>query len=209
MEMAGVRNSAMSSKAGWIFETGETMDIPIPPPARAAQVKALFSADDIALYEKIGALGLAEGIPWYNGPRRPYGDKHPGGDSVWVPGWYGGTLMKINIHDYKVTQYPIPQGELDGAYDVKVDKDHMVWADFQKPDTLGKFDPKTEKWVECRLPSLGMETHQIGYLDDKDGRTKDYGKLPAARQVAYLEFRTRQEHEALREEVNRGLSASK
>ena len=209
MEMAGVPNSVMSWKARVDVETGETMDIPTSPPARAARVKALFSADDIALYEKIGARGLAEGIPWYNGPRRPYGDKHPGGDSVWVPGWHGGTLMKINIHDYKVTQYPIPAAELDGAYDVKVDKDHMVWADFQNSDTLGKFDPKTQKWVEYRLPTLGMETHQTGYLDDKDGRTKITAMSLRLGKAAYLEFRTRQEHEALKAEVARGLTASK
>jgi len=125
-----------------------------------------------------------------------------------VPGWYGGTLIKINIRDNKVTQYPIPTPDLDGAYDVKVDKDHMVWTNFQNSDTVGKFNPNTEKWVEYRLPSIGMETHQIGYLDDKDGRTKITVMSLRMSKVAYLEFRTKQEHEALRGEVAR-LTASK
>jgi streptogramin lyase len=190
-------------------ETGDTMDVQIPPPPRAARVKALFSPEDIALYEKIGSRGFTEGIPWYNAPRRPQGDKSPGADSVWVPGWFGGTIMKINIYNYKVTQYLIPQPELDGAYDLKVDKDHMVWADFQNSETIGKFDPKTEKWVEYRLPTLGMETHAIGYLDDKDGRTKITATSLRLSKIAYMEFRTRQEHEALRAEAARKVTASK
>ncbi len=200
-------NSELEGRADG--ETGGTMDVQIPAPPRAARVKALFSAEDVAQYEKIGSLSFMEGIPWYNGPRRPTADRNPGGDSVWVPGWFGGTLMKINVHDYKVTQYPIPQPELDGAYDLKVDKDHNVWATFQNSDTIGKFDPKTEKWVEYRLPTLGIESHAVGLLDDKDGRTKVTATSLRQSKIAYLEFRTKQEHDALRAEVARGLSASK
>ena len=74
----------------------------------------------------------------------------------------------------------------------------MVWTNFQNSDTVGKFNPKTEKWVDIQTPSIGMETHQIGYLDDKDGGTKITVMSLRMSKVAYLEFRTQQEHEALR-----------
>src|SRR5262249_12095784 len=163
--------------------------------------KALFSGEDIKMYEKIGSRGFTEGIPWYNAPRRPGADRHPGGDSVWVPGWFGGTLMKINVTNYELTQYPIPTPELDGAYDIKVDKNHVVWADFQNSDMIGKFDPKTEKWVEYRLPTLGIETHAVGLIDDPEGRTRVTGTSLRLGKIDYLEFRTKQEQDALRAEV--------
>jgi hypothetical protein len=59
------------------------------------------------------------------------------------------------------------------------------------------------------LPTLGIESHAIGLLDDKDGRTKVTATSLRQSKIAYLEFRTKQEHEALRAEVARGLSASK
>ena len=134
------------------LETGLSSEVKVPPPPRAAAVKALFSEDDIKEFEKYGSRSYIAGIPWYNAPRRPGADQNPGGNTVYAPGWWGGTLMKVDIYNYNVSQYEIPAPELDGAYDIKVDKDRMAWVAFQNGDMIARFDPKGEKWTEFRLP---------------------------------------------------------
>lgn len=164
--------------------------------------KALFSEEDIKEFEKYGSRSFTAGIPWYNAPRRPWADQNPGGNTVWAPGWWGGTLMKIDIYSYKVTQYLIPSPEIDGAYDIKVDKDHMAWVSFQNGDMIARFDPKAEKWTEFRLPTLNFDQHAIGLLDDTDGHTKITIPSFGTGKVMYFELRTKQEQDALRAEAH-------
>ena len=187
-------------------ETGLSSEVKVPPPPRAAAVKALFSEDDIKEFEKYGSRSYIAGIPWYNAPRRPGADQNPGGNAVYAPGWWGGTLMKIDIYNYNVTQYLIPAPELDGAYDVKVDKDHMAWVAFQNGDMIARFDPKAEKWTEFRLPTLNFDQHAIGLLNDSDGHTKITIPSFATGKVMYFELRTKQEQDALRAEARGGAT---
>ena len=171
-------------------------EVHMPPAARSAEVSKLFGDDDHKFYEEVGSFGLSEGIPWQQGPRRPGADKH---GRVWVPDWFGRNLAKIDIHTLKVTMYPYPSNE-GGIYHIKVDKDHMVWANFQNSETLAKFDPKTARWVEYRMPTLGMETHQIGILD-RDGRTEVTEGSFRTSKVLLMQFRTPGELAALRNET--------
>ena len=89
---------------------------------------------------------------------------------VWIPGWWGQNLLGINIHTNKMSMYPLPTLD-SGPYMTKVDKDHVVWMNFQNSDTIAKFDPRTERWVEYPLPTLGTEIHAIGILD-RNGSTE-------------------------------------
>ncbi len=78
--------------------------------------------------------------------------------------------MQIDIHSLKVNEYPMPT-KYAGPYMAQVDKDHMVWVNFQNSGTIAKFDPKTEKWTEYNVPTPSCDTHQIGILDH-DGPTQ-------------------------------------
>ncbi len=126
-------------------ETGKVTAIKLP----RRPDKGLFTADENKVFEMEGGNAMQWGQPWVQGPRRPGADKH--GDFVWVPGWWSHTLLKIDINTSKVVaQYQMvrPDG---GPYMAQVDKDHMVWINYEHASSISKFDPKTEKWTEYNL----------------------------------------------------------
>ena len=107
--------------------------------------------------------------------------------------------MKIDIHSLKVTEYPMPT-KYAGPYMAQVDKDHMVWINYQNSGTITKFDPKTEKWTEYSLPTQSFDTHQIGVLD-QDGPTQIAIACTRNSRVARMEFRTQEQVRALKAEL--------
>ena len=177
-----------------IVATGKSEEIKLPVPLRGESAMADFPQEDRDFYNKVGTFDLLTGVPWELGPRRPGADKR--GDMVWIPGWWGQNLVGINIHTNKMTMYPLPTLD-SGPYMTKVDKDHVVWLNFQNSDTIAKFDPKTERWVEYHLPTLGTEIHHIGILDH-NGATEVSLAEERTFKVAHLTFRTREQMNALK-----------
>jgi streptogramin lyase len=160
-------------------------------------VLALFNQEDRDFYNKVGGFDLVAGMPWQEGPRRPGADKH--GDSVWVPGWWGQDLVQIDIHTNKMTRYPLPTLD-SGPYMTRIDKDHVVWMNFQNSDSIAKFDPKTKKFTEYYLPTLGTEIHGIGIMDH-NGATEVSLAEERTYKVAHLSFRTRDQVKALKKQA--------
>jgi len=79
--------------------TGEVSEVALPP------LKEEFAAKD----RDVAARGIAvNGVPaiYQKGPRRLNAD--PKGDSVWVGEFWGGNLLKVNIHTKKLTEYKVP-----------------------------------------------------------------------------------------------------
>jgi streptogramin lyase len=100
-------------------------------------------------------------IPYKDGhafPRRMNVDAN--GD-IWVGLWQAGRLMKI---DYKTKEMKIftPPTPNAGNYSVVVDKkNNLIWTSEQKVDKIGRFDPKTEEWVEFPLPEAQSDPRRI------------------------------------------------
>jgi streptogramin lyase len=175
--------------------TGKVESIRFPPRETAA-VRA-FAGDDRAVFELAGSDAFLWATPWSQAPRRMAGDLN--GEFIWVPLWHGQSVASVHIKTHEIKYYPIPT--LDGGpYELKVDKDHMVWVDFMNSDTVGKLDPKTGKWVEYHLPTLGAETHSIGILDTR-GPTEVTLAYFRAGKVARMQFRTAEELRALKAQV--------
>lgn len=57
--------------------------------------------------------------------------------------FYGGNLLKIDIHTKKVKEYRVPFPE-SHPYGAMVDKNHMVWVYEMNSDRVLKFNPFTE-----------------------------------------------------------------
>jgi streptogramin lyase len=151
-------SSDLEAKAD--YETGKVQTVEFPKQSD----NGLFTEQERKVFNLEGENAFFWGVPSGTGPRRPGADKH--GDAVWVPGWWSNTLIRIDIKTSKITQFPLPEGaRYGGPYMAQVDKDHMVWLNYQNSGTVSKFDPKTEKWTVYNLPSLGLETHQIGVMD--------------------------------------------
>lgn len=184
-------SSDLESKAD--YETGKVEEVQLPK----RPDEGLFTDKERKVFAMEGESSFSWGVPWGQGPRRPGGDKH--GDAVWVPGWWSHNLMKIDIHTSKVIkEYPMPLAD-GGSYMAQVDKDHVVWVNYQNSGTISKFDPKNEKWIIYTLPSLGLETHQIGVFDH-DGPTQIAVADERNSKIDRVQFRTQAQVNALRAE---------
>jgi streptogramin lyase len=195
-------SSDMEAKAD--TETGkvETVKMPKQPDS------GLFTDEEKQVFKMEGENAFFWGVPGAVGPRRPGADKH--GDSVWVPGWYNNTLIKIDIKTSKIVKvYPLPVGALNsGPYMAQVDLDHNVWIDYQNGGTVSKFDPKMEKWTVYYLPNLGLETHQIGILNH--GPTPTVVVADARNsQLDKVQVRSKEELSALKAEAATVMAAHK
>ncbi len=89
-----------------------------------------------------------------------------------------------------------------GPYMAQVDKNHIVWINYQNSGTVSKFDPATEKWTEFFMPSLGLETHQIGVYDH-EGPTQIVVADERNSKLDKLTLRTQDEVNALKAEVQK------
>ena len=179
-------------------QTGELIEIKLP----ARPKTDLFTDQERKVFQMQGENGFTWGTPEGDGPRRPGGDKH--GDTVWVPGWWSHDLMKVDIHTKKVTRYAMPMRD-GGPYMAQVDKNHIVWVNYQNSGTISKFDPKTEKWTVYEVPSLGFETHQIGVYDH-EGPTQIALADERNSKVAKVQFRTPADLQALKAETQQSAS---
>jgi len=184
------------------FATGEVTEIKMPPRREFLEI---LTAEEREFYSKAPSEWNST-FPWSQGPRRLGGDRT--GDAVWVANWWGENLAKIDIHTGKVTQYPVPNKH-SGPYAAVVDKNHVVWVNMMNNDSVGRFDPKTEKWTEYMLPTRGAESRHIAVLD-KGGQTTVVVPYWRSSKVARLQFRTRQQIQQLKAQVGnaaQGLQA--
>lgn len=97
-------------------------------------------------------------------PRRMNSDAD---GNLWVGLWEAGKLMKIDYKTKKMTIFTPPTKNA-GCYSVTVDKkNNIVWVSEQEVDKIGRFDPKTNTWMEFSLPDSQSDPRRIE-LDPTD-----------------------------------------
>jgi streptogramin lyase len=176
------------------LETGKVSEIKIP---EAPGVRAMFTPEEVKMYEAAGSTWNTS-MPWAEGPRRMGADKQ--GHVVWVCDWWGGNLAKIDTRTLGVTLIPLPNPESQEPYQAAVDKDHNVWINLMNSDEVMKYDPKSSKWTEYPFPTLGAETRYISLLE-RDGKMEVILPYSRARRVARMTFRSREDIQALKHQV--------
>jgi virginiamycin B lyase len=91
-------------------------------------------------------------------PRRLAADSH---DNIWVGLWQVGKLLKIDSKTKKMTFYT-PPTKVPGCYNVSIDlKRDIIWFGEQEADKIGRFDPKTNTWLEFPLPYAQSDNRTI------------------------------------------------
>ena len=178
------------------FATGEVTEIKMEP---RSEYMEIATEEDRKVYADAGSVWNSA-MPWAQGPRRLGGDRT--GDAVWVANWWGENLARIDIHTSKVTYYPVP-GEHSGPYAAVVDRNHIVWVNMMNNDSVGRFNPETEQWTEYMLPTRGTETRHIAVLDQSYPPTVVVPYWRSSK-VARLQFRTRQDLQRLKAQLNNG-----
>ena len=190
--------SALDTVEKGDIETGKTLDVKLPP---VPGVMDLFTPEDLKMYKMAGS-DQETAFPWLQGPRRLGADHN--GEDVWVCDYWSGNLARINIHTLKFSFVPAPNPNM-APYSAVVDKNHNVWVTFMNADRVGKYDPKTSRWTEYRVPSLGTDLRWVSLLEKPDGTMQVI--LPYFRnsKVARMTFRTEADLRALKQEAQRQL----
>jgi streptogramin lyase len=172
-QLAGDRLMVVNSRNG---EVGE-----VTMPRQVSGV----AAKDVEIGEKNGAAGNAAPL-YFNGPRRLGGD--PKGSYVWVANYWTGQLAQINIQTRQIRLHTLPS-KYSHPYDVQVDRNGMVWVNQMNGDRLTKFNPRTQKFTEYPLPSVGSETRHIS-IDDSTSTPTVWLAYTGLAKIARVEFRT-------------------
>jgi streptogramin lyase len=173
----------------------KSIEVEIPPqtPLSADAI----TPEDRQVYSTAGVFMSDFSGLTSQGPRRMGADKN--GDTVWVCDYWGGNLSKIDIHSLKTTLYAYPAPK-PGTYDAVVDSHHNVWVNLFNSDAIAKFDPAKEEWTEYPLPTRGTEMRHIA-IADRNGSTEVIMTYFRAGKVARLQFRSKEELQALRTQV--------
>ena len=135
------------------------------------------------------------GVGGKQAPRRPRADHAT--DDVWIPNFYGNTLIRLNARTAELKYYPLPFAGMN-PYETDVDSRHRVWMNFQNSDEIGVFDPATEKWTLYSWPTKGATQRQNTLLD-RDGVIQIAGAFLNANRASRMVLRTPQEIQALRD----------
>ena len=176
------------------IESGKSEEFKIPP--RKSRSEGLLTAEERQVY----AHGVPQdnlSFPWAEGPRRLGADKS--GDAVWICDYWGNDLAKIDSTSLKVTKYPVPTPEA-GPYDAVVDNNHDVWINLTQAGRIARFNPKTERWTEFPLPTLGSETRHISILE-QNGRIQVGIPYSRISKMARMELRTPSDVQSLKTQV--------
>jgi len=78
-------------------------------------------------------------------------------DTVYFTDFKSGNLGRLNLSTGQVKVYPSPGGPESNPYGIAITPDGMVWYSESgvKPNTIVRFDPKTESFARTTIPSGG------------------------------------------------------
>lgn len=164
-------------------------EIKLPPQPPAEYVKA----GDFSEGEEIPQPGIGG----KQSPRRPFADLS--GTALWVPNFYGNTLLRIDIKTKELKYYPVPYSAMN-PYEAAVDSKHQVWVTFQNSDEMGRFDPQTGNWAMYSWPTKGMAQRQ-NHMLERDGVLQFASASGVAHRVGRMVIRTEKDVQALRDRV--------
>jgi virginiamycin B lyase len=166
--------------------TGKSFEIKLPPQPPAEYVKP----GDFAEGEEIPQPGIGG----KQSPRRPSADLN--GTAVWIPNFYGNTLLRIDTKTKELKYYPVPYAAMN-PYEAMIDSKHQVWVTFQNSDEMGRFDPNTEKWTMYSWPTRGMQQRQ-NHITERDGLLQFVSASGAQMRVGRMVLRSEKDLQSLR-----------
>ncbi|MEA2990572.1 MAG: virginiamycin lyase [Alphaproteobacteria bacterium] len=77
-------------------------------------------------------------------------------DMIWFGDWSNGKLVRFNPRDGSTKEWPGPGGQLSQPYGLVVIDDVIWYCESNlRPNTLVRFDPKTEKFQTWEMPDGG------------------------------------------------------
>ena len=124
--------------------------------------------------------------PQHQAPRRMSAD--PNSDNVWVSLYTGNRIARVNINTLEQKQWELPH-DFSQPYANTTDKNGNVWINAMNLDRIVKFDPKTEKFTEYKMPTLGSEIRHI-IADNSTNPPTIWAPYNRSNKIVRLQFRT-------------------
>jgi virginiamycin B lyase len=89
-------------------------------------------------------------------------------DKVYFTDYEGGNLGKLDPDTGAVRMWPSPGGKGSAPYGITITPDAMVWYSESgvKPNTMVRFDPKTEQFATAAIPSGGGTVRNMAATHD-------------------------------------------
>jgi virginiamycin B lyase len=89
-------------------------------------------------------------------------------DTVYFTDFKSGHLGKLNLATGEVQMYPSPGGPESNPYGIAITPDGMVWYSESgvKPNTIVRFDPKTQTFARANIPSGGGVVRNMAAAPD-------------------------------------------
>lgn len=90
------------------------------------------------------------------------------GDNVYFTDYEGGNLGRLDPASKAVKMWPSPGGTRSNPYGIAITPDGMVWYSESgvKPNTIVRFDPKTEQFARADIPSGGGTVRNMAATSD-------------------------------------------
>ena len=89
---------------------------------------------------------------------------------IWYADYGRGYLGRLNLASGEVKEWPSPSGPRSQPYGITATKDDIVWYNESaiRPNTIVRFDPKTEKFQSWIIPSGGGVVRNMAVTKDGD-----------------------------------------
>lgn len=199
---AGLIYGIAGDREGNAWWTGVNEDIMVYSDAAGKVYEIQLPSQPPTEYVKPGDFAEGEEIPQpgiggKQSPRRPYADLN--GPAVWVPNFFGNTLLRIDTKTKALKYYAVPYPAMN-PYEAAVDSNHQVWVTFQNSDEMGRFDPNTGSWTMFSWPTKGMSQRQ-NHMLERNGVLQFVSASGAAHRVGRMVMRSERDVQALRDRV--------
>ena len=132
--------------------------------------------------------------PQQQAPRRMSAD--PNSDYVWVSLYTGNRIARVDTATLQKKEWELPH-DFSQPYANTTDKNGNVWINAMNLDRIVKFDPKTEKFTEYKMPTLGSEIRHI-VADDSTNPPTIWAPYNRSNKIVRLQFRTGTEQAQVR-----------
>jgi virginiamycin B lyase len=159
-------------------QTGETKLVTMPTPrsnpygvvmtSKGVPVVCLFGTNKIATFDPVTMAVKEYNLP--NDASRPRRIAITSDDMVWYADYSRGYLGRLNLSNGEVKEWASPSGPQSQPYGIAADQKDIVWYNESaiRPNTIVRFDPKTEKFQSWIIPSGGGVVRNMGVNKDGD-----------------------------------------
>jgi virginiamycin B lyase len=159
-------------------QTGEIKLVTMPTPrsnpygvvmtSKGVPVVCLFGTNKIATFDPVTMAVKEYNLP--NDASRPRRIAITSDDMVWYADYSRGYLGRLNLSNGEVKEWASPSGPQSQPYGIAADQKDIVWYNESaiRPNTIVRFDPKTEKFQSWIIPSGGGVVRNMGVNKDGD-----------------------------------------